>query len=160
MIVVLQLRISSYRYFVCLFVFRVCCNVQFRLSPDQYQALAGVGRGSEDVCTVPLSPVTRIASGHTTPLPVLPLATQACAQPPSVRQWRPGLEGGGGHETVTRHKSRCHVTSHRDSGQTVTRNILRIRKGQDGFSWCPHVNTRLRWQWCNYKCNKISHKWI
>ena len=51
MIVVLQWRISSYTLYVCLF--SVCCNVQFRLSPDQYQALAGLGRGSEDVYTVP-----------------------------------------------------------------------------------------------------------
>ena len=70
-------------------VLRLYCNVQFRLSPDQYLAVAWLRAGARRMCTLYTCTLCTMSPGWpvATLWPVLPpLATQACAQPPSVRQ--------------------------------------------------------------------------
>ena len=167
MIVVLQLRISSYRYFVCLFVFRVCCNVQFRLSPDQYQAVAGLGRGSEDVYTVPChqSPGLPVATPH---------HCQYCHLPPrpvhSLPQsgsdgqaWRAGavtrLSRVTSHAVTWRHTVTAARPSRGTSSEyvkvrTVSPDVRMLIRGWDGSDVITNV-TKLATN--GYKrCNSIN----
>ena len=90
MTVVLQWRISPYTLYACLFS---SCVVMFSLGWARINIRLWLGwAGARRMCT--LYHVTRIASGHSTPLPVLPLATQACAA--SLSQAVTARPGGRG----------------------------------------------------------------